>query len=58
MTYAKIQIIGHEPIFAEKNTEKSEEKHPDFRGRDVAIWVNENDAPEEHRKSKQNKWQK
>ncbi len=34
MTYAKIQFAGHE---AAENTEKSDDKHPDFRGGGVAI---------------------
>lgn len=41
MKYLKIKLVGHEPVYAEENAEKSNDKQPDFKGDGVAAWTNE-----------------
>ncbi len=40
MTYVKIQIVGHEAIIAYENTEKENDKQPDYVANGVAVWIN------------------
>ena len=39
--YLSIKIVAHNYIPAFKNEKKTEEKHPDFVGDGVAVWVRE-----------------
>ncbi len=41
MRYVKIQLVGHEPITAFENESKESDRHPDFKGDGVAVWINE-----------------
>ena len=41
MKYLNICIDGRSPIKAYENSQKKSEKHPDFKGDGVAVWVNE-----------------
>jgi len=38
--YLKIQLAGHLPVTAFPSKEKLSEKHPDFVGQGVSVWVN------------------
>ncbi len=41
MKYINIRIVGHEKITAFENTEKENDKQPDFKADGVAVWINE-----------------
>ncbi len=46
MKYVSIKIVGHERIVAFENTDKKTDKHPDYKGDGVAVWLNENGRDE------------
>lgn len=39
--YLRIKMIGHEYINAYLNIDKKSDKHPDFKGPGVAVWIKE-----------------
>jgi len=41
MKYVAIKIVGLERIKAFENTEKTDDKQPDFKADGVAVWLNE-----------------
>ena len=44
MKYAKVKIVGLNEIYADENMKKESDRHPDFKGDGVAIWINEKKA--------------
>lgn len=39
--YLRIKLVGHDFVSAFKNEKKTEEKHPDYVGDGVAVWIRE-----------------
>lgn len=45
--YLSIQILGGLNVACFKNKNKTEDKHPDYKGDGIAIWIREKKAPEQ-----------
>ena len=39
--YLRIKIVGHDYMSAFMNEKKTDEKHPDYVGDGVAVWIRE-----------------
>jgi hypothetical protein len=41
MKYVAIKLVGLERVKAFENTEKTDDKQPDYKADGVAVWMNE-----------------